>query len=52
MDAQRRVYALRPEALAEIHRWLQPYRLLWNDRLDALETHLDSQQDPEHGGQT
>ena len=32
VDAQRRVYALRPEALAEIHRWLQPYRLLWNDR--------------------
>jgi DNA-binding transcriptional ArsR family regulator len=41
-DAQRRWYELRPEPLAEIDAWLQPYRTLWADRLDALERHLDA----------
>ena len=40
-DAQRRVYALRPEPLAELDAWLQPYRRLWARRLDALERHLE-----------
>jgi len=40
-DAQRRVYALNPEPLAELDAWLEPYRRLWSDRLDALERHLD-----------
>jgi DNA-binding transcriptional ArsR family regulator len=40
-DAQRRVYTLRPEPLAELDAWLEPYRRLWADRLDALERHLD-----------
>jgi DNA-binding transcriptional ArsR family regulator len=40
-DAQRRVYALRPERLAELDAWLAPYRRLWEGRLDALEAHLD-----------
>lgn len=39
-DAQRRVYALAPAPLAELDAWLAPYRRLWGDRLDALETHL------------
>lgn len=43
VDAQRRVYALRPEALAELHRWLEPYRRMWNARLDALERHLEGE---------
>jgi len=41
-DAQRRWYRLRIEPLAEIDAWLAPYRRLWNDRLDALEHHLDT----------
>jgi DNA-binding transcriptional ArsR family regulator len=41
-DAQRRWYELRPEPLTEIDAWLQPYRKLWGDRLDALEQHLDA----------
>lgn len=41
-DAQRRLYRLRPEPLAEIDSWLEPYRRLWNDRLDALGRHLDA----------
>jgi DNA-binding transcriptional ArsR family regulator len=40
-DAQRRVYALDPGPLAELDAWLEPYRGLWNARLDALERHLD-----------
>lgn len=40
-DAQRRVYGIRPEPLSEIDKWLEPYRRLWADRLDALERHLD-----------
>jgi DNA-binding transcriptional ArsR family regulator len=40
-DAQRRWYELRPEPLAEVDGWLEPYRRLWAGRLDALERHLD-----------
>jgi DNA-binding transcriptional ArsR family regulator len=38
---QRRLYTLRPERLAELDRWLTPYRELWRSSLDALERHLD-----------
>ena len=41
VDAQRRVYELRPEPLSEIDEWLRPYREYWAGRLDALERHLD-----------
>ena len=40
-EAQRRLYVLRPQPLAEIDAWLAPYRELWADRLDALEQLLD-----------
>src|SRR5687768_7339370 len=40
-DAQRRWYRLRPEPLTEVDAWLEPYRRLWTDHLDALERHLD-----------
>lgn len=45
-DAQRRIYALRPEPLAELDAWLEPYREHWSRRLDALERHLDKEQTP------
>lgn len=41
VDAQRRVYRIRPEPLREIDRWLEPYRALWSDSLDQLEQHLE-----------
>jgi DNA-binding transcriptional ArsR family regulator len=44
-DAQRRLYAVNPEPLAEIDAWLAPYRRLWAERLDALEAHLDREAD-------
>lgn len=40
-DGQRRLYELRPERLAELDRWLTPYRELWSSSLDALERRLD-----------
>jgi DNA-binding transcriptional ArsR family regulator len=43
-DAQRRWYGLDPRPLAEIGEWLEPYRQLWSERLDALERHLDAQE--------
>jgi len=39
-DAQRRIYSLRPEALVEVDQWLEPYRALWRNRLDALHTEV------------
>jgi DNA-binding transcriptional ArsR family regulator len=40
-DGKRRLYALRPEPLAEVDQWLEPYRAFWSKRLDALERHLE-----------
>jgi DNA-binding transcriptional ArsR family regulator len=40
-DAQRRLYRLRAEPLAEIDEWLEPYRRLWSRSLDALGRHLE-----------
>ena len=39
-EAQRRVYSLRLEPLAEIDEWLGRYRALWEQRLDALHTEV------------
>jgi DNA-binding transcriptional ArsR family regulator len=39
-EAQRRVYSLRPEPLAEVDEWLERYRALWEHRLDALHTEV------------
>ncbi|MEN0129642.1 MAG: metalloregulator ArsR/SmtB family transcription factor [Brevundimonas sp.] len=39
-DAQRRIYSLRPEALLEVDAWLENYRALWLNRLDALHTEI------------
>jgi DNA-binding transcriptional ArsR family regulator len=41
VDAQRRWYELSPEPLTEIDAWVRPYRKFWEERLDALERHLD-----------
>ncbi|MFI5695777.1 ArsR/SmtB family transcription factor [Kribbella sp. NPDC051586] len=39
-EAQRRVYSLRSEPLAELDEWLGRYRDLWEQRLDALHTEI------------
>lgn len=40
-EAQRRLYRLRAEPLQELDEWLEPYRMEWSNRLDALERHLE-----------
>jgi DNA-binding transcriptional ArsR family regulator len=41
VDAQRRLYRICPEPLAELDDWLASYRRLWTTHLDRLEDHLD-----------
>src|SRR5271169_3591093 len=41
VDAQRRLYRLRPEPLQAIDAWLAPFRRFWSAHVDALERHLD-----------
>ena len=41
VEAQRRVYRLRPEPLMEVDTWLAPFRRFWTAHVDALERHLD-----------
>lgn len=41
VDAQRRLYRVCPEPLAEVDEWLAPYRALWTGSLDRLEQHLE-----------
>ena len=39
-DGRRRLYALDPRPLRELDEWLEPYRDLWAQRLDALDTEI------------
>ena len=41
VDAQRRLYRLRPKPLQEVEAWLAPFRRFWSAHVDALERHLD-----------
>ena len=41
VDAQRRLYRLRPEPLQELDAWLAQFRQFWSRHVDALERHLD-----------
>ena len=41
IEAQRRLYRLRPEPLRELDAWLAPFRRFWSKHVDALEQHLN-----------
>jgi DNA-binding transcriptional ArsR family regulator len=41
VDAQRRLYRLRPGPLQEIDMWLAQFRRFWSAHVDVLERHLD-----------
>ncbi|HXB20213.1 MAG TPA: metalloregulator ArsR/SmtB family transcription factor [Candidatus Solibacter sp.] len=41
VDAQRRLYRLKPQPLQEVDAWLAPFRRFWSAHVDALERHLD-----------
>lgn len=47
VDAQRRLYRLRPEPLKELDAWLEPFRRFWEAHVDALERHLDRMEQQE-----
>ncbi len=46
VDAQRRLYRIRPEPLKEVDAWLEPFRRFWSAHVDALERHLDRMNPP------
>jgi DNA-binding transcriptional ArsR family regulator len=41
VDAQRRLYRLKPGPLQEMDAWLTQFRRFWSAHVDALERHLD-----------
>ena len=41
VDAQRRLYRLKPEPFQEVDAWLAPFRRFWSAHVDALERYLD-----------
>jgi DNA-binding transcriptional ArsR family regulator len=41
VDAQRRLYRLKPEPFQEMNEWLVPFRRFWSAHVDVLERHLD-----------
>lgn len=46
IDAQRRLYRLKPEPLQEVDAWLAPFRRFWSTHVDALERYLDRMDEP------
>lgn len=50
VDAQRRVYRIRPEPLMEVDAWLAPFRRFWEAHVDALERHLDRMEESPRKG--
>jgi DNA-binding transcriptional ArsR family regulator len=49
IDAQRRLYRIKPEPLMELDAWLAPFRRFWSVHVDALERHLDRVHPVPHG---
>jgi DNA-binding transcriptional ArsR family regulator len=43
-DSQKHIYHLHAEPLVEIDNWLEPFRQLWSNRLDALEQFLNEEE--------
>ena len=41
VDAQRRLYRLKPEPFQQVDAWLAQFRQFWSAHVDALERHLD-----------
>lgn len=49
VDAQRRLYRLKPGPLQEVDTWLAQFRRFWSAHVDALERHLDRMDSPKSG---
>jgi len=52
VDAQRRLYWLKPEPLREVDAWLAQFRRFWSAHVDALERHLDRMDHKRYGSST
>lgn len=52
IDAQRRVYRLRPEPLIEVDEWLAPFRRFWSKHVDSLQRYLNTMDKPPAGKRT
>jgi DNA-binding transcriptional ArsR family regulator len=50
VEAQRRVYRIRPEPLREVDAWIAPFRRFWTAHVDALERHLDRESQAQKKG--
>ncbi|MGB9489284.1 MAG: metalloregulator ArsR/SmtB family transcription factor [Terriglobales bacterium] len=48
VDAQRRLYRLKPEPFQEVDAWLAQFRRFWSAHVDALERHLDRMDRMDH----
>lgn len=47
VDANRRIYSLRPEPFRELDDWLESYRVIWEERFDRLDDYLQKLQGKE-----
>jgi DNA-binding transcriptional ArsR family regulator len=52
VDAQRRLYRLKPEPFEELDAWLARFRRFWSSHVDALERHLDRMDQQPHASST
>ena len=52
VDAQRRLYRLKPERFQEVDTWLEQFRRFWSEHVDALERHLDRMEQSERTKET
>jgi DNA-binding transcriptional ArsR family regulator len=52
VDAQRRLYRLKPEPFQQVDAWLAQFRRFWSVHVDALERHLDRMDQRPHGSAT
>jgi DNA-binding transcriptional ArsR family regulator len=43
--AQQRIYRIEAAPFRALDEWLEPYRRLWTRHLDALESHLDDEEE-------
>ena len=48
VQAQHRIYALRPEGFRELHEWVSKYQDFWTEKMDALESHLENRKTRKH----
>lgn len=45
IDAQRRIYSVRPDVLSEVGDWVQRHKAFWTANLDRLAAALDAEDD-------